>query len=197
MSRDIKENISRGLLWAVDLNEPDGLEQLTSQLRNAHYFIEFPLLASTMFLNKKAQLICDKIQDCKDSLVEIEDETGIRRDDVDDGTAHFEHLELGKLTRTLTRLTSKLVHHKYNCQLQQSMISFLQDTNVSNLYSEHQKARNAIEERLAYLRSWVQFNELRAAYLTDRVDSQKQTVSMMIECYLIIISCDTTGLQSH
>src|ERR1051326_4820204 len=101
------------MLWAVDLNRESGLEEFITALRSAHSLIEFPLLVSTMFLNRKLESLNQKIQGCKDSIVIIEDETGIRRDDDDESEASFEHLELGKLTRTLTSLTSKLAHHKY------------------------------------------------------------------------------------
>ena len=138
-----------------------------------------------MFLNNKMESVGHKIQDSKDTLVAIEDKTGIRRDDLDEDEADFERLELGKVTRILTSLISKLVHNKYNCQLQQSMISFLQETNACHNYSNSlgkgEETKRVVEERLSYFRSWVQFNELRAAYLTERADSQKQTVSMVPE----------------
>jgi hypothetical protein len=169
------------MVWAVDLNTASELEDFTARLRDSHSLVEFPLLISTMFFNRKMELINEKIQTCKDTLVAIEENTGIRRDDAGDGEVDFQHLELGELTRTLTSLTSKLVHNKYNCQLQQSIISFLQSRNACYPYldkkGDSSATREIIAERLGYLQKWIEFNKLRASYLSERADSQRQTVS--------------------
>jgi hypothetical protein len=173
------------MVWAVDLNTASGLEEFTIALRNAHSLLEFPLLIFTIFSNRKMGLINNKIQLCKDTLVAVEGKTGIRRDDDDDEEVDFERLELGKLTRTLTRLTSKLVHNKYNCQLQRSIVAFLQNENAyypySDLRGDSSATRDTIAERLDYLQRWIEFNQLRASYLSERADSQKQTVSQLCD----------------
>lgn len=177
LSQDLPERVTSGLVLATDLNTASGVEDFAAALHNAHSSIEFPLLVSTFFFNRKVEFVNERIQLCKDTLVAIEEKTGIRRDDSDDGDVEFKHLELGKLTRTLTSLTSKLVHNKYNCQLQHSIVSFLQNMNECHPYSDEKGGSFA--ERLNYLQKWIEFNQLRASYLSERADSQKQTVSQL------------------
>lgn len=184
LTHDAHTGIAQGLLWSVDLIEDEGLTDLETALHGAHTLIENPLIFCTMFFNNKMKEVSGVIQDSKDTLVKIEARIGIQRDDMDQGDdepeADFEHLKLGQLTHSLTRLTSKLVHNKYNCQLQGSMINFIQEMNTNYAFQgalgTNANTKAVIDERLAYLKAWVHFNELRASYLAERVDSQKQTV---------------------
>ena len=183
LTYNTKSRLTCGIVWSHDLTS--NLDTFLETLKSFRLLAEFPLLLPSIFIERKVEDVCVQIQFCKDALKEVEANTKHQRDDI--LTPHlFEKLEMemldfGKITRKLTSLRAKLAHCKYNCNLHRSFVMFLEEVNASissrnEEGSESLTSKAMFQERTTYLTHWLEIISARAEYLSERANTQVQTV---------------------
>ena len=179
-----KSRLTCGIVWSHDLTS--NLDIFLETLESFRLLVDFPLLLlPSIFIERKVEDVSVQIQFCKDALKEVEAKTKHQRDDI--LTPHvfekmeMEMLDFGQITRKLTSLRAKLAHCKYNCNLHQSLVMFLEEVNTSTPSMKEEgpcssTSKAMVQERTTYLTKWLEIISTRAEYLSERANTQVQTV---------------------
>jgi hypothetical protein len=205
LTYNTKCRLTCGIVWSNDLTS--NLHTFLETLESFRLLAEFPLLLPSVLIERKVEDVNGQIQFCKDALKEVEAITKHQRDDILTPNLseelEMDGLDFGRITRKLTSLRAKLAHCKYNCNLHLSHVMFLEEVNESILSGQEERSDSLtskviVRERTTYLTKWLEIMSIRAEYLSERVNTQVQTVCANSEQSMnVLLIVLLLGLQPY
>lgn len=190
LSYNADDQVTTGLLCG-EFSSPD-LQAFLDYLKITTSHIVLPMLAAIILIEFRSEVANKQTHVCKVILGHIEHKTGIHRDNVL-GSVDSPHetqpnsivsVDMNQVTRDLTSVSSKLAQCDYTCQLHIMMLDFIDQVNEwtvtatfsSPLRDSRSHSAAFLLNRSSSMRSWLKVISVRTKYLSQRAQSQVQTV---------------------
>jgi hypothetical protein len=194
LSYNADDQVTAGLLCG-EFSSPD-LHAFLGCLKSTTSHIVMPMLAAIILVEFRSEVPNRQTHACKVMLSHIEHKTGIHRDNIL-GSVDSPHetqpnsiisVDMNQVTRDLTSVSSKLAQCNYTCQLHIMMLDFIDHVNEwtvtatasSTLRDSRGHSAAILLNRSASMRSWLKVISVRTKYLSQRAQSQVQTVRKSI-----------------
>lgn len=194
LSYNADDQVTSGFLCG-EFSSPD-LQAFLGCLKSTSSHIVLPMLAAIILVEFRSEVTNKQTHVCKVMLGHIEHKTGIHRDNIlrpvdsshETQPNSIISVDMNQVTRDLTSVSSKLAQCDYTCQLHIMMLDFIDQVNEwtatatisSTLRDSRGHSAAFLLNRSASIRSWLKVISVRTKYLSQRAQSQVQTVRKSI-----------------